>query len=80
MNIEIYTSQTCAYCTNAKALLKKEGFDYSEIDVSKDADKAREMVKRSGRQTVPQIFIDGMSIGGFTELVKLNGAGELVKA
>lgn len=79
MNIEMYTTQTCAYCIRAKALLKKMDLDYSEIDVSTDADKASEMVKRSGRQTVPQIFLDGKSIGGFTELAKLNSAGELVK-
>jgi glutaredoxin 3 len=80
MTIEMYTSQPCAYCVNAKALLNQKGLDYSEIDISTDANKASEMVKRSGRQTVPQIFIDGKSIGGFTELAKLNGAGELVKA
>lgn len=78
MNIEIYTTQTCPYCARAKALLQKEGLSYSEIDVSTDADKASEMVERSGQRTVPQIFIDGKSIGGFTELVKLNGAGELL--
>ena len=79
MNIEMYTTQTCPYCASAKALLQKEGLEYTEIDVSTDADKAREMVERSGRRTVPQIFLDGQSIGGFTELLKLNGAGELVK-
>ena len=80
MTIEVYTSQPCAYCVNAKALLKQKGLDFSEIDISTDADKASEMVERSGRQTVPQIFIDGKSIGGFTELAKLNSTGELVKA
>ena len=80
MTIEMYTSQTCAYCVNAKALLKQKGLDYSEIDISTDADRASEMIKRSGNQTVPQIFIDGKSIGGFTELAKLNSTGELVKA
>ena len=80
MTIEMYTSQPCAYCVNAKTLLKQKGLDYSEIDISTDADKANEMIKRSGNQTVPQIFIDGESIGGFTELAKLNSTGKLVKA
>ena len=80
MTIEMYTSQPCAYCVNAKTLLKQKGLDYSEIDISTDADKANEIIKRSGNQTVPQIFIDGESIGGFTELAKLNSTGELVKA
>jgi len=77
MNIEIYTSQACAYCKNAKVLLQKKGLDFLEIDISSNADKVSEMVERSGRQTVPQIFIDGKSIGGFMELAKINNAGEL---
>ncbi|MFV9616391.1 MAG: glutaredoxin 3 [Gammaproteobacteria bacterium] len=80
MNIELYTSQTCAFCVNAKALLKQKGLDYSEIDISMDADKASEMVERSGRQTVPQIFIDGKSIGGFAELAKINSDRKLIKS
>ena len=80
MTIEMYTSQPCSYCVNAKALLKQKGLDYREIDISTDADKANEMIERTGNQTVPQIFIDGKSIGGFTELAKLNSTGELVKA
>jgi len=80
MNIEMYTSQTCGYCTNARALLKKEGLQYTEIDVSQDSNKIIEMVKRSGRRIVPQIFIDGQSIGGFTELAELNGSGELIRS
>lgn len=79
MNIEMYTTQTCPYCVRAKSLLKQKGLDYAEIDVSKDADKVSEMIERSGLKTVPQIFIDGQSIGGFMELAELNGAGELVK-
>ncbi len=80
MTIEMYTSQPCSYCINAKTLLKQKGLDYTEIDISMDTDKANEMIERSGNQTVPQIFIDGESIGGFTELAKLNSTGELVKA
>ena len=80
MTIEMYTSQPCSYCVNAKALLNQKGLDYKEIDISTDADKANEMIERSGNQTVPQIFIDGKSIGGFTELAKLNSTGKLVKA
>ena len=80
MTVEMYTSQPCSYCVNAKTLLKQKGLDYTEIDISTDTDKANEMIERSGNQTVPQIFIDGRSIGGFTELAKLNSTGELVKA
>ena len=77
MDIEIYTTKTCAYCVRAKSLLKNIGLGFTEIDVSTDTDKAIEIAERSGQRTVPQIFIDGRSIGGFTELAELNAAGEL---
>ena len=77
MDIEIYTTKTCAYCVRAKSLLKNIGLAFTETDVSKDPDKAIEIAERSGQKTVPQIFIDGRSIGGFTELTELNAAGEL---
>jgi|APSaa5957512535_1039671.scaffolds.fasta_scaffold71670_2 GrxC family glutaredoxin len=73
MNIvEIYTKWTCGYCHMAKALLNKEGIEFEEIDVTMDQDKRAEMIERSGRQTVPQIFIKNESIGGYTELAKLS--------
>jgi len=77
MDIEIYTTKICAYCVRAKSLLKNIGLGFTEIDVSTDTDKAIEIAERSGQRTVPQIFIDGRSIGGFTELAELNAAGEL---
>ncbi len=69
--IEIYTGQNCGYCRAAKALLDSRGFSYTETDVSSDDAKRREMVERSQRRTVPQIFIDGKSIGGYVELAQL---------
>jgi len=77
MDIEIYTTKICAYCVRAKSLLKNIGLGFTEIDVSTDTDKAIEIAERSGQRTVPQIFIDGRSVGGFTELAELNAAGEL---
>ena len=71
-NVEIYTKWTCGYCHMAKALLNKEGIPFEEIDVTMDQDKRAEMIERSGRQTVPQIFIKNESIGGYTELAKLS--------
>jgi glutaredoxin 3 len=76
-NIIIYGSETCAYCTAARMLLKKKGVTWEEIPVSRDADKHAEMIARSGRQSVPQIFIDEQSIGGFDELYALDLDGEL---
>jgi glutaredoxin 3 len=58
-------------------LLKKKGLDYDEILVSRDGDIRAEMERLSGRRTVPQIFIDDKSIGGFDELYALDKSGEL---
>jgi glutaredoxin 3 len=71
MTIEIYTSQNCSYCTAAKLLLDSKGMEYIEIDVTFDDGKRNEMMIRSKQRTVPQIFIDGNSVGGFRELSKL---------
>lgn len=69
--IEIYTSQHCGYCHAAKAQLESRGLAYVEIDVTFDDEKKQEMMVRSKQRTVPQIFIDGKSIGGYRELVQL---------
>lgn len=76
--VEIYTSFFCGYCSRAKALLQKKQADYDEIDVMMDAAKRAEMVERtSGRTSVPQIFIDGLHIGGSDELHALEQEGRL---
>lgn len=76
-NITIYGSETCAFCTAARMLLKKRGLDYDDVLVSNNAEKRQEMVARSGSETVPQIFIGGEAIGGFDELYSLEQSGEL---
>ena len=76
-NIEIYSKSWCPYCNKAKALLNSKGLEYQEIDTTHDETLEQEMVERSQRQTVPQIFIDGDSIGGYDDLAKLNATGEL---
>lgn len=76
--IEIYTSPWCGYCARAKSLLSHKGVDYIEFDVTADTSKRDEMVERAGgRQTVPQIFIDGKHVGGSDELHALDRAGKL---
>ena len=77
VNIEIYTKDWCPYCAKAKALLKSKGLSYKEIDVTTDHDLQQKMIERSGRRTVPQIFIDGESMGGYDDLANLNATGEL---
>jgi alkyl hydroperoxide reductase subunit F len=58
-------------------LLRSKGLPYREIDVTSDETLQQEMIQRSGRRTVPQIFLDGESIGGYDDLANLNATGEL---
>ncbi len=62
-NVEIYTKETCPYCHRAKALLSSKGVSFQELPIDGNAAKREEMIKRSGRTTVPQIFIDAQHIG-----------------
>lgn len=75
--IEVYTTPSCPYCVRAKRLLKERGLAYEEFDVATDDELRVSVMQRSGRRTVPQIFIDGKSIGGYDELAELDAAGEL---
>lgn len=72
MTIEIYTSPACGYCRLAKAHLKGLGLNFREIDISRQPDRAAEMVARSGRRTVPQIFLAGTPVGGYDDLLRLD--------
>jgi glutaredoxin 3 len=75
--VEIYTTSSCPYCIRAKRLLEARGIPFSEIDVGSDDALRADVMQRTGRRTVPQIFIDGRSIGGFDELAAMDSAGEL---
>jgi glutaredoxin 3 len=76
--IEIYTTPICPYCARAKGLLEDKGVGFQEIDVFMDSGQRETMRERAGgRNTVPQIFIDGKHIGGCDELVALERAGRL---
>jgi GrxC family glutaredoxin len=75
--VEIYTTQFCPYCVRAKRLLQERHIPYEEIDVEGDDALRADLVQRTGRRTVPQIFIDGRSIGGYEELAALDARREL---
>jgi glutaredoxin 3 len=75
--VTIYTSILCPYCHRAKALLQRKGAQITEVDVGCDRDKRSEMEKRSGRHTVPQIFIGERHVGGCDDLHALERQGEL---
>ncbi len=76
-SIVMYTKSWCPYCDRAKALLTQKGQSWTEIDVEAQPETRDEMVQRSGRTTVPQIFIDGAHAGGFDDLAALEKAGKL---
>jgi glutaredoxin 3 len=76
-NITMYTSGWCPYCGRARSLMTDKGLVVREIDVEEDAKSREEMIARSGRRTVPQIFIGDRHIGGCDELVALDASGEL---
>ncbi|ALP64383.1 glutaredoxin 3 [Paraburkholderia caribensis] len=75
--ITIYTTPTCPYCLAAKALLKKKGVSYEEVNVQGDRATALALMERTGRRTVPQIFVGETHVGGFDDLNALETAGNL---
>ena len=75
--IIIYTADYCPYCKAAKEFLKAKGVAYQEIDITHDQEKRRDIASRSGQKTVPQIFINGKSIGCYSDLKALDEKGEL---
>lgn len=75
--IEIYSADYCPYCTKAKALLKSKDADFITYDVADDTLLRQESLARSGKTSVPQIFIDGKYIGGCDDLYALDSANEL---
>lgn len=76
--VEIYTTPTCPFCHSAKALLTKKNVAFTEIDVSRDPDLRAKMAERAGgRRSVPQIFIDGQSVGGSDDIHALDAQGKL---
>ena len=73
----IYTTPICGFCHAAKRLLDGKGVAYEEIDVLRSAEKKQEMMEKSGRRTVPQIWIGERHVGGFDELAALERQGDL---
>lgn len=72
-----YTTPWCGYCIAARRLLNKRSIEFTEFDVAGNAEARGWLAELSGQRTVPQIFIGGQSIGGFTELLALDRSGEL---
>ena len=75
--IVMYTTNWCPYCERARRLLRAKGASFEEIDVESAAAKRAEMQARSGRRTVPQIFIGETHVGGCDDLIALDSRGGL---
>lgn len=75
--VTMYTTPYCGFCMAAKRLLAKKGVDFTEIDVSHDPALRQEMMQKSGRHTVPQIWIGETHVGGFDDMYDLEQRGKL---
>ena len=75
--ITIYTTDSCSYCRAAKSFFTAKGLAYQEVDVSGDEAARHDLVERSGRTTVPQIWIGETHVGGYDDLRALDRAGKL---
>ena len=75
--VVMYTTNWCPYCERARRLLATKNVPIEEIDVESSADKRSEMHTRSGRRSVPQIFIGDHHVGGSDDLLALEAAGKL---
>jgi len=75
--ITIYVTGWCPYCNAARRLLREKKLEYEVIDIEKEGISRDQLVKITGGRSVPQIMIDGKSIGGYGELMALDLAGKL---
>jgi len=73
----MYTQALCGYCAAARALLERKGVSFEEIDVTMDPAERRQMTERTGRRTVPQIFVGERHVGGFDDMAALDAEGAL---
>jgi glutaredoxin 3 len=75
--VKIYTREACGFCTAAKHMLDAKSVAYEEIDCTGDHGTRRWLAEQTGQSTVPQIFIAGRPVGGYTDIRALEAAGEL---
>jgi glutaredoxin 3 len=75
--VVMYRTRFCPYCTRAANLLESKGVPFREIDVSNDLDTRERLLRQTGSHTVPQIFINGASVGGYDDIAALERRGAL---
>lgn len=77
VSVKMYATRFCPYCLRARSLLKRKGVEWEEINVGSDPVLWQEMEDASGRNTVPQIFIGDVHVGGYDDTASLDRAGKL---
>lgn len=77
--VVVYSTKFCPYCVRAKSLLQRKGVQFKELRIDQDAALMQQMMERSKRRTVPQIFIDDYHVGGYDDMAELDSAGKLDK-
>ncbi len=75
--VQIYTTRNCPFCARAKALLDRKGVAYQEIEAEGNDELRLWLAEKTGQKTVPQIFVDGRSLGGFSDVDALDRQGKL---
>lgn len=75
----MYSTAYCPYCIRARQLLNTKRVSFSDIRIDEEPEKRAEMIAKSGRSTVPQIFINGQHIGGCDDMYALESQGQLDK-
>ncbi len=76
-SVQVYTWGACPFCIRAKDLLSRKGIAFEEVNLDGKDDELQQLRTKTGQRTVPQIFIDGKLIGGFSDLAALDSKGEL---
>jgi glutaredoxin 3 len=77
VQVVMYATRWCPYCERARQLLARKGISFEEIDIDGSPERKREMVTRSGRTSVPQIFVGSTHVGGCDDLHALEARGGL---
>ncbi len=75
--VVVYSTNVCPYCVRAKNLLQRKGIEFEELKIDRNRDLMAEMMERSQRRTVPQIFIDDFHVGGYDDMAALDSEGKL---
>jgi glutaredoxin 3 len=78
-DVLVFTTENCAFCVRAKALLEARGVPYREVNLERDPDGRAELVRKTGMMTFPQVIIDGTLVGGFQETLAADRSGQLAE-